>query len=257
MSVTSFGASILEQPNRSITKDEKGSTCEISFKGSYAALVTKQPNYGDTLAELADDAFKVTSSKLGKLNGNEGTLDITLFKPSDDGGGGGGGTEESLPTYEVRFEQISRPLELHPYFLSYGIAGLTEEDLARVEDALGAKTMAKRQEAVDGLGANGNGAVELYNKKRRGIDSYNVYIPAIVSTTYSNNKPILFGGNRRETPPPASAYPIASSFKDKNGKVRDWIYLRMPDQASKEAKRWRITRTWMGFTELDELLYPE
>lgn len=256
MANISFGASVVEQTGRSITRDDKGRTCEISFKGSYTDLVAKQPSPGDTLAELSDGEFKVTSSKLVRINGNDGTLDVSLFKPaSADDGGGGGDNESGGTTYEVRFEQINRPIEMHPYFANYGSAsnGIEEADLARVEDALAARDMAKRQEAVAALAG---GALELYNKKRQGVESYNVYAPTIVETSYATTKPVLNGGNRREQPPADSNFPINSGMKDKNQNFIPYIYLRMPDQAAKETKRWRITRTWMGFTDLDPIIYP-
>ena len=215
--------------------------CVRTFYGPYAACLTKKPLNNQKMADLgADSGLLVTNAKVNKQKGGKGEMIVTL--------------EESIevtssdtnqpPKYEIEWVQADRKIESHDKY-----SELTDEEFALVQQALDAKNKAER-DAVLTDDAFTDLMNNLYNKKRKGQDSYSQFVPVLRRTTLWNgpHKAAACGKRLIESQLPSALQAIAPD---------GYVWMKTADRGTQSGRFGKHERQeeWTGFDSIDADIY--
>lgn len=217
-----------EQPGSpSYHRDANGRTCQRVFRGSTSVIKAMEPSIGASMFDLGDSSLLVTSTDIRSLESSEiselvvalsNNVDSEMLNPDLSG-----------ETIEVEWSQIDKPLEQHPLFKD-----LTKEELKLISNVLNDK--AQESEIKNET------ALKLYEKKRRGQDSYLVFAPVVRRTTKQRSRPTSTSCGKISSPPVG---------------VAGYTFLKSADRASKNSADgyWTRQEEWLGADSWDKEIY--
>ncbi len=207
------------------------------YRGPYATLRRIQPQWG-ALGTGDFAGFFVETSELIKEKGGKGVLTVNFT--TDD-------TPPPRPSCE--FEKIDIPIEQNPRYADlFNDADQGGKYMALIDDALRASTQADRAQALARINAVSGDSVtlmEIYNKKRRGHDTYWMFAPVASIIESFVAPPLPMKGGFEEMPDSRIPYSMG------------WKWLRMGDKLTRPSGRfWELQKLWQGCHVIDSDLYP-
>jgi hypothetical protein len=233
MSATKIGVannSYQSQPT-AIKRTEDGTSKTYRWHGDYDALNTFQATFstGGTY-----DGLTVRDVDLVPEAGGLAMLSVTANNIVAPGSGGGGG--DLSPVYELDWQRVDKDIRYHPAFVS-GDYVLTNADRQEVDNCL-------RDPNIDADATLGFNAMELYQRLLRGQTSYPLFVPVARKSSYSTSRPITGDCGTQSTPPSQCGAPAG------------YVYVKMADKVIKRNGSYERSEEWVGFDEVDEMVYP-
>lgn len=230
---------IIERPNSpEIVGNREGTRVTLIFDGPFEALRSSRPDVNDTVDGF-DDAIKVREYRIVPLRAGKEAFGRMTVRADDLGGdsltSSSGGGE---PRYELEWAQIERPIAEHPAFRD----ALSESAINTVV------TAAQDDEPLPPASGDGADAAEaLYNRLRRGVESYLVFHPIVRVTTPFSQRPQNAEAGGREDPPSDAQAPSGYEYLKTSARIAG------PTQDSE----WELVEEWTGADFWDPVLYPQ
>lgn len=208
----------------------------IEYAGPVADLLTEAPDRGD---EVSDISGRVVDVEVEEGEGGTGKMLVTCEQIQAEATYD---TPLGDPQYEIDFQEVRRPIELHP---DCGV--LTDTALAAKKTWENWEELTEDHYTEDLASATPWDLATYLAKKKAGQNDYVVYAPIVRRILLYNAKPDDIGVNsgRRQNPP-------TGSFAE----VAEWAWLQGPDRFLWKGARGERTTEWMGADLWDEDVYP-
>ena len=229
-----------ESPDWDFQSDK--TVCVRTFYGPYDLCLARKPVNGQIMHDFGDDSgLLVSNVKIKRQRGGKGEMRVTLEEAI-------AATEEAStvqpPKYEVENVSVDRKIESHDRY-----AELDADDHALIQQALDAQTKEARGIILTDDDFS-NLMFELYEKKRKGIDSYTIYVPVLRRTRiYSSaHKPDPCGLRLTKLQLPSDIEAIAPD---------GYVWMKTADRGNHSGRFGKHERCeeWSGFDSIDEDLY--
>lgn len=231
-------------------------TTEIT--GPYITCLSKQPTIGQAIKGF-DAALRVTACKVNELDGEAGSIDVTLEAGLDDSGQSDAPLGQ--PTYEVEFAELEKAIEQHPR------CGRLKANRPKYKDGVVSAAEGKQRtwEDWNALDADDYDAAftpvppfaaatvwtlaEYKGLKEKGVETYILASPVIRRTTTHLRKPSDLGAavGQRQEPPEACDF----------SRIEDYQWIAGPDRCTRSKRVYTRTSEWIGAEEFSTLIYPE
>jgi len=212
-----------EQPGSPVIEYAEKATRTQTFKGPYALALSSALARG-TVGTGTDEGWVVARCVVAKEPRNIGVLTIVW-----EAGGVAAGAELPPLKFSCKPHRIPRPLKYNPRY-----AALTAAQLDAIDKALEADSVKGNQYYQSFVGVAL--ALELFNKRKRGQESYMLYGLEYSYTTATWTLPALTLGGFIDTPdgPMAGALPAGASW------------LRLADDFQFTGSYYETVRSWIG-----------
>lgn len=208
----------------------------VEYSGPVTDLLTGAPDRGD---EISGIAGRVVDVEVEELDAGAGKMLVTCEQIQAEATYD---TPLGDPQYEIDFQEVRRPIELHP---DCGV--LTDAALAAKKTWENWEDLTE-DDYTDDPSATSPWTLATYlGKKKAGINDYVVYAPIVRRVLLYNAKPDDVGANsgRRQNPP-------TGAFAESG----DWDWLCGADRFLWKGARGERTTEWMGADFWDENIYP-
>ena len=223
-------AAIQEQPGSpKITNSGSGAKVLRTYRGPFSALVSAQPNPGQTVDGSIGKVETVEIQPDGAGTEGPGTMVVTL---ADD-----------QITYEIDAATLEKPLALHPRYITDGAKALSIDDHNKISAWQNAQSAQDLANAYTALSAN---AKDYVDKLRLGEEAYLVPAPIARKTTRSYVKPTTQGIGKTGAPDGFPDLPAG------------YQWLKTSDKGIKQGIRasWERVEEWTGADKWDTDIYP-
>lgn len=230
---------IKEQSNSPRWRYDQENFCIRVFEGPITALKSARPQRGSTMADLGQEGqdFTVRTIEIVPVDVSErGRMTIRLSDTS------GRSSVEIIPpdpphqdgdeVIEYGWLSIDKDIRYHPWFQD-----LTLQEREEIDEALGSNEPNTSEFSLRQEG--------LYEKLRRGQESYVLYAPVVSRVSYSLAQPNIAEVGQLTSPP---------------GNVGGgWDWMKTNDGAVRrggEGALWERREEWTGAEEWDPDIYP-
>lgn len=186
--------------------------------------------YDELLLKLRAEYFRTKSTSLSPSMADGGVLTLTYEWQLPDTSS----SQPAITTYDVTWQTLSHPLQLHPMF-----DGELPEDIAKAlraaQDPIGGPALAGELPTI---------SKKLYNYLIQGITEYNTGVPLVRRTTTGILGGTIASGNAwiRESPPVTVS--------------GTWQWLKTADERRSEAHGYTRTEEWTAAKKWDPDIYP-
>jgi hypothetical protein len=230
------------RPEESANESSIGSTYE--YRGDTTTINTNKPGVGDTWA----DGRPVVAARVFEISGASAKSDLVVVTGAPVGGGTLGTPVVERTEYELEWRPVTKPLEVHPAFITGGTYALDETARkhifgwkAEVDPALRSQ---RKYKPLDSAGTPGStvtisGNALVYIKLYEiGVEEFIDYMPVWRKRSIykGDGQPTTGAIGVKTTTPSGSGYPSGYEWV----KSKDSA-LRMGSQA-----RWRRDEEWEG-----------
>ena len=220
-----------------------------TYEGQLTALQAIQPTPGNYVS-AGGVVLPITDVEIDTaVAGPKCTMSITA---SNQFGGTGG---EMDTTYERRWQRVDKDIRIHRAFQTSGTYELDDDDLIDV-DAWEKETdttlkKAWKYNSDDGVEVELNSnSQQLAKRLARGQTTYPIWVPVARKTFAAFSQPNSTALGAIKAPPTQCQAPETTA----NGTA--YIYVMTTDDATRTIGHpWRVEQEWMGFDEVDTLIY--
>ena len=231
--------------SRKLTREHDYRCTQVEvYEGSVSDLVAVTGrNVGDQFAVLdgGNTVWVRTKEIETHAQGPLGRMTVTATNWTS----GGGSTVDT--DYELEWMRVDKDIRSHRAFNDSGaIYEMDEADWNELAEWEAETNASKKQELYDDLSVS---ATALADRLKKGETNYPVWVPVARKSYQTITRPTTSSVGKIDTPPPQCGAPLNTEYGNA------YFYVLMADRAVRQRGVWRRQQEWMGFDDIDLLLY--
>ena len=230
--------------SRKATLEHDNRITEVQvYEGDTAGLATLQPIIGASFASIIGANLVYVRSVEYETHSKGPVVRMTVTATNWTSGG----NSESDTDYELEWMRVDKDIRSHRAFNDSGAAyEMDEADWNELAEWEAETNASKKQELYDDLSVS---ATALADRLKKGETNYPVWVPVARKSYQTITRPTTSSVGKIDTPPPQCGAPLNTEY----GKA--YFYVLMADRAVRQRGVWRRQQEWMGFDDIDLLLY--